>query len=200
MPPPMDWTRPDAHSAWGHLLCQSEPCPRPRQAGQRPVLVLSIDAINRLPLVVTVVVGTKGENITRDYPTNVALARRKRLADGNGLSGLSSPFVRPAAFFESSCRARHRCGAQENLRKPCGTAWDSEGAAGGGAGRGGGAKRRCTCPHRTELGTEPTPYSVRCAAAFRRGSPRALGSTKMNDQGNRMIITGSGHHGNTEVL
>ena len=41
------------------------------QAGQRPVLVLSIDAINRLPLVVTVVVGTKGENIARDYATNV---------------------------------------------------------------------------------------------------------------------------------
>src|SRR5256885_7477629 len=41
------------------------------QAGQRPVLVLSIDAINRLPLVVTVVVGTKGANISRDYPTNV---------------------------------------------------------------------------------------------------------------------------------
>jgi mRNA-degrading endonuclease toxin of MazEF toxin-antitoxin module len=32
------------------------------QSGRRPVLVLSIDAINRLPLVVTVVVGTKGEN------------------------------------------------------------------------------------------------------------------------------------------
>jgi mRNA interferase MazF len=44
------------------------------QAGQRPVLVLSIDAINRLPLVVTVVVDTKGENITRDYPTNVRLS------------------------------------------------------------------------------------------------------------------------------
>lgn len=41
------------------------------QAGRRPVLVLSVDAINRLPLVVTVVVGTKGENIVRDYPTNV---------------------------------------------------------------------------------------------------------------------------------
>ncbi len=41
------------------------------QAGHRPVLVLSTDAINRLPLVVTVVVGTKGENVTRDYPTNV---------------------------------------------------------------------------------------------------------------------------------
>jgi mRNA interferase MazF len=41
------------------------------QAGQRPVLVLSADAINRLPLVVSVVVGTKGENVHRDYPTNV---------------------------------------------------------------------------------------------------------------------------------
>ena len=44
------------------------------QAGNRPVLVLSIDSINRLPLVVTVVVGTKGENISRDYPTNVRVS------------------------------------------------------------------------------------------------------------------------------
>src|SRR5262245_3328004 len=44
------------------------------QAGQRPVLVLSINAINRLPLVVTVVVGTTRENITLDYPTNVLLS------------------------------------------------------------------------------------------------------------------------------
>ncbi len=44
------------------------------QAGQRPVLVLSIDAINRLPLVITVVVGTKGANVSRDYPTNVRVA------------------------------------------------------------------------------------------------------------------------------
>lgn len=44
------------------------------QAGNRPVLVLSRDAINRLPLVVTVVVGTKGQNITRDYPTNVRVS------------------------------------------------------------------------------------------------------------------------------
>jgi len=41
------------------------------QAGHRPVLVLSVDSINRLPLVITVVVGTKGENISRDYQTNV---------------------------------------------------------------------------------------------------------------------------------
>jgi mRNA interferase MazF len=44
------------------------------QAGHRPVLVLSIDAINELPLVVTVVVGTKGANISRDYPTNVRVS------------------------------------------------------------------------------------------------------------------------------
>jgi mRNA interferase MazF len=41
------------------------------QAGQRPVLVLSVDEINAQPLVVTVVVGTKGENIGSDYPVNV---------------------------------------------------------------------------------------------------------------------------------
>jgi len=44
------------------------------QAGRRPVLVLSIDAINRLPLVVTVVVGPRGERVPRDYPTNVRVA------------------------------------------------------------------------------------------------------------------------------
>jgi mRNA interferase MazF len=44
------------------------------QAGQRPVLVLSVDTINKLPLVVTVVVGTKGENISRNFPTNVRVS------------------------------------------------------------------------------------------------------------------------------
>ena len=43
------------------------------QTGNRPVLVLSNNTINKLPLVVTVVVGTKGENISRDYPTNVRI-------------------------------------------------------------------------------------------------------------------------------
>src|SRR6266478_5139046 len=43
------------------------------QAGRRPVLVLSANAINKLPLVVTVVIGTKGENVARDYPTNVRI-------------------------------------------------------------------------------------------------------------------------------
>lgn len=44
------------------------------QAGQRPVLVLSINAINCIPLVVTVVVGTKGTNVTKDYSTNVRVS------------------------------------------------------------------------------------------------------------------------------
>ncbi|MGZ8939711.1 MAG: type II toxin-antitoxin system PemK/MazF family toxin, partial [Limisphaerales bacterium] len=44
------------------------------QAGWRPVLVLSTDQINRLPLVITVVVGTKGANVLRDYPTNVRVS------------------------------------------------------------------------------------------------------------------------------
>ena len=44
------------------------------QSGKRPVLLLSINAINRLPLVVTVVVRTKGENISRNYPTNVRIS------------------------------------------------------------------------------------------------------------------------------
>ena len=41
------------------------------QGGRRPVMVLSANVINRLPLGVTVVVGTKGENLHRDCPTNV---------------------------------------------------------------------------------------------------------------------------------
>jgi mRNA interferase MazF len=52
------------------------------QAGRRPVLVLSIDAINRVPLVVTVVPGTDGAHIPRDYPTNIRISA----ADCEGVS------------------------------------------------------------------------------------------------------------------
>lgn len=41
------------------------------QAGRRPVLIVSSDAINRQPLVVTVVVGTDARNVARDYSCNV---------------------------------------------------------------------------------------------------------------------------------
>jgi mRNA interferase MazF len=47
------------------------------QDGRRPVLVVSTDAINRQPLVVTVVVGTKAERIPRDYPVNVRVAAQE---------------------------------------------------------------------------------------------------------------------------
>ena len=41
------------------------------QSGKRPVLILSIDDINALPLVITAIVGSKGQNIRQNYPTNV---------------------------------------------------------------------------------------------------------------------------------
>jgi mRNA interferase MazF len=47
------------------------------QAGRRPVLVVSADAINWQPLVVTVIVGTKSSNVPRDYPTNVRVMARE---------------------------------------------------------------------------------------------------------------------------
>lgn len=47
------------------------------QSGKRPVLVVSADAINRQPLVVTVVVGTDAANVGRDYPTNVRVTARE---------------------------------------------------------------------------------------------------------------------------
>ena len=47
------------------------------QAGKRPVLVVSDDAINRQPLVVTVVVGTDAAKLPVDYPTNVRVTARE---------------------------------------------------------------------------------------------------------------------------
>jgi mRNA interferase MazF len=44
------------------------------QRGLRPVVVVSIDPVNALPLVVTVVPGTDGANVTRDYPTTVRVS------------------------------------------------------------------------------------------------------------------------------
>ena len=43
------------------------------QAGRRPAVVLSVNAINQLPLVVTVVIGTSGANVRRDYPSNARI-------------------------------------------------------------------------------------------------------------------------------
>ncbi len=46
------------------------------QSGERPVLVVSINAINKLPLVVMVVVGTKSSNVQNNYPSNVRVAAK----------------------------------------------------------------------------------------------------------------------------
>ncbi|HXP83697.1 MAG TPA: type II toxin-antitoxin system PemK/MazF family toxin [Bryobacteraceae bacterium] len=53
--------------------------------GRRPVLVVSSDAINRQPLVITVVAGTRAANVPRDYPTNVRVPA--------GESGLSKETI-----------------------------------------------------------------------------------------------------------
>jgi mRNA interferase MazF len=56
----------------GHIyFVDLDPTHGREQAGRRPVLVVSTDAINRQPLVVTVIVGTDAKNVPRDYPTNV---------------------------------------------------------------------------------------------------------------------------------
>ena len=44
------------------------------QGGRRPVLVVSSDSINSLPLVVTVVPGTDGRRYRKDFPTNVRIS------------------------------------------------------------------------------------------------------------------------------
>jgi mRNA interferase MazF len=44
------------------------------QEGRRPVLVISANAINQRPLVITVVVGTDGANVAKNYPTNVRIS------------------------------------------------------------------------------------------------------------------------------
>lgn len=76
------------------------------QAGRRPVLVVSADAINRHPLVVTVVVGTDAKNVPRDYQTNVRVTAKE-----TGLS-LDTVFLcfqirslDPARFYDpKTCR------------------------------------------------------------------------------------------------
>ena len=55
----------------GIYLVNLNPIKGREQAGCRPVLVISSDAINKQPLVVSVVVGTDARNMPRNYPTNV---------------------------------------------------------------------------------------------------------------------------------
>ena len=49
---------------------------REQRGRRRPVLVVSADAINAQPLVLTVVVGTDAANVTQRYSTNVFVSAR----------------------------------------------------------------------------------------------------------------------------
>jgi mRNA interferase MazF len=50
---------------------------REQRGRRRPVLIVSADAINAQPLVLTVVVGTDAANISRRYTTNVFVSARE---------------------------------------------------------------------------------------------------------------------------
>ncbi len=58
----------------GIYLVNLNPIKGREQAGRRPVLVISSNAINKQPLVVSVVMGTDARNVPRDYPTNVRMS------------------------------------------------------------------------------------------------------------------------------
>lgn len=71
------------------------------QAGRRPVLVVSADAINRQPLVVTVIVGTDATRVPRDYPTNVRVtAAESGLPRDTVFLGFQVRLLDPARFAD----------------------------------------------------------------------------------------------------
>ena len=85
------------------------------QAGQRPVLILSIDSINHLPRVVTVVVGTKGDNVSRDYPTNVRLSPAETgLPMETVFLDFSGTLLGSQTLSESSCGEGDRGGTAQH--------------------------------------------------------------------------------------
>jgi mRNA interferase MazF len=82
------------------------------QAGRRPVLVVSADAINRQPLVVTVVVGTDAKNVPRDYPTNVRMtAEETGLPRDTVFLCFQIRSLDPARFFDPKTHRPNPAGA-----------------------------------------------------------------------------------------
>jgi len=81
------------------------------QAGRRPVLVVSVDAINRQPLVIAVVVGTDAKNVPRDYPTNVRVtAKETRLAIDTVFLCFQIRSLDPARFFDPKTHRQNLVG------------------------------------------------------------------------------------------
>lgn len=82
------------------------------QAGRRPVLVVSTDAINRQPLVVTVIVGTDAKNVPRDYPTNVRVAAAETgLPRDTVFLGFQMRSLDPGRFMDAKTRHPTLAGA-----------------------------------------------------------------------------------------
>jgi mRNA interferase MazF len=75
------------------------------QAGRRPVLVVSTDAINRQPLVVTVIVGTGAKHVPQDYPTNVRVtAAETGLPRDTVFLGFQVRSLDPGRFLDPKTR------------------------------------------------------------------------------------------------
>ena len=77
------------------------------QRGRRPVLVVSVDAINTQPLVVAVVVGTDARNVSRDYPVNIRLpAEETGLPRDTVFLCFQIRSIDPSRFSDSAGNAR----------------------------------------------------------------------------------------------
>ena len=82
------------------------------QAGRRPVLLVSTDAINRQPLVIAVVVGTDAKNVPRDYPTNVRVtAKQSGLPIDTVFLCFQIRSLDPARFIDSKTHRPNLAGA-----------------------------------------------------------------------------------------
>lgn len=87
------------------------------QAGRRPVLVVSADAINRQPLVVTVVVGTDAKHVPRDYPTNVRMtAKETGLPRDTVFLCFQVRSLDPARFFDPKTHRPNLAGSAPSSR------------------------------------------------------------------------------------
>src|SRR5208283_1908502 len=87
------------------------------QAGYRPVLVVSSDAINRQPLVVAVVVGTDAANVPRDYPSNRRVtARESGLPKDTVFLCFQLRSLDPARFVDSGKGALRLVGSLPSAR------------------------------------------------------------------------------------
>src|SRR6266581_5702622 len=87
------------------------------QVGRRPVLVVSSDAINRQPLVVTVVVGTDAKNVPRDYPVNVRVAAAETgLLQDTVFLCFQIRSLDPARFLQAGSLQRAAAGRMPPIR------------------------------------------------------------------------------------